>query len=370
MASIEIKNVYKNYDKTEVVKGVSLAVKDGEFMVLVGPSGCGKSTLLRMIAGLESIDDGTISIDGEVINDVLPKNRNLAMVFQNYALYPHMSVYENLAFGLKMKGVKKQEYDAIIRDTAEILGLSELLDRKPKQLSGGQKQRIAVGRAIVRKPKAFLFDEPLSNLDAKLRIQMRTDLLRLHKQQKATSIYVTHDQVEAMTMADRISVINDGVIQQMDSPLEVYNNPANLFVASFIGSPTMNFISGSIKSMDGKFFFTTESGSSFAEVPKAIVMKIPDIASKKIVLGIRPEDIVLQPDSSSEFVKIASSQTVDLLEHMGDVSLIHLSPEINVNWTVKTPPQPQLTPGSEVSLYMDIKKIHLFDQETELKLFN
>ena len=266
MANIEIKNVYKSFGTTEVVKGVSLSINDEEFLVLVGPSGCGKSTLLRMIAGLESIDEGTISIDEEVINDVLPKNRNLAMVFQNYALYPHMSVYENLAFGLKMMGTKKKEYDELIRNTAEMLGLTELLNRKPKQLSGGQKQRIAVGRAIVRKPKAFLFDEPLSNLDAKLRIQMRTDLLRLHKQQKATSIYVTHDQVEAMTMADRIAIINNGIIQQVDSPLNVYNSPKNLFVAGFIGSPTMNFISGKIKIKEGKYFFITPSGDYFLEL--------------------------------------------------------------------------------------------------------
>lgn len=368
MASIKIKNVYKNYDKTRVVKGVSLTVKDGEFLVLVGPSGCGKSTLLRMIAGLESIDDGTISIDGEVINEVLPKNRNLAMVFQNYALYPHMSVYENLAFGLKMMGIKKKEYDTIVRDTAELLGLSELLERKPKQLSGGQKQRIAVGRAIVRKPKAFLFDEPLSNLDAKLRIQMRADLLRLHKQQKATSIYVTHDQVEAMTMANRVAIIDEGVIQQVDSPLNVYNNPVNLFVASFIGSPTMNFMNGTIKSIDDKLFFITETGSTFLEIPESILKNTSKVLSKKLVLGIRPEDIMIQQSSDSEFIKTTLPTTINLIEHMGDISVIHSSPELNVNWTIKTAPQPQLVSGSEISLYIDSKKIHLFDQETKVKV--
>lgn len=368
MASIEIKNVYKNYDKTRVVKGVSLMVEDGEFLVLVGPSGCGKSTLLRMIAGLESIDEGTISIDREVINDVLPKDRNLAMVFQNYALYPHMSVYENLAFGLKMMGVKKTDYDYLVRETAEMLGLSDLLERKPKQLSGGQKQRIAVGRAIVRKPKAFLFDEPLSNLDAKLRIQMRTDLLRLHKQQKATSIYVTHDQVEAMTMADRIAIINKGVIQQVDSPLAVYNNPANLFVAGFIGSPTMNFISGSIKLIDGKAYFISESGKTFIEIPQHNFSNFEASLAKELVLGIRPEDILTHPTSEPGFTEAMSSYAIDLIEHMGDISLIHISVGENSTWTVKTPPQSQLTTGSETAMYLNTNRIHFFDKETGSKL--
>lgn len=368
MARIEIKNVYKNYDKTKVVKGVSLTVENGEFLVLVGPSGCGKSTLLRMIAGLESIDEGSISIDKEVINDVLPKDRNLAMVFQNYALYPHMSVYENLAFGLKMMGVKKKEYDYLVRETAEMLGLSDLLERKPKQLSGGQKQRIAVGRAIVRKPKAFLFDEPLSNLDAKLRIQMRTDLLRLHKQQNATSIYVTHDQVEAMTMADRIAIINKGVIQQVDSPLAVYNNPANLFVAGFIGSPTMNFTSGSIKLLNGKAFFISESGKPFVEISQRTFPNFEAVLTKKLVLGIRPEDIFTHPKSEPGFTETTSSYSIELIEHMGDVSLIHTSIGENSIWTVKTPPQSQLATGSETAIYLDTNKIHFFDKETGLKL--
>tara|TARA_R110000868_G_scaffold396971_4_gene669474 strand:- start:3465 stop:4580 length:1116 start_codon:yes stop_codon:yes gene_type:complete len=368
MSNIEINNVFKNYDQTSVVKGVSLTVSDGEFMVLVGPSGCGKSTLLRMIAGLESIDSGTISIDGEIINEVLPKDRNLAMVFQNYALYPHMSVYENLAFGLKMMGTKKKDYDKLIRDTSEILGLSELLDRKPKQLSGGQKQRIAVGRAIVRNPKAFLFDEPLSNLDAKLRIQMRTDLLRLHRQQKATSIYVTHDQVEAMTMADRIAIINKGIIQQVDSPLEVYNNPVNLFVAGFIGSPTMNFITGSIKTIDGALIFVSENGSNLVQIPETLFKDGKNLLSEKLVLGIRPEDIYLQDNTESKSLKSSASYPIDLIEHMGDVSLIHLALEKNVTWTVKTPPQSQLSVGSETVIYLNPKKVHFFNKKSELKL--
>tara|TARA_R110002096_G_scaffold435518_1_gene661167 strand:+ start:1468 stop:2583 length:1116 start_codon:yes stop_codon:yes gene_type:complete len=369
MAHIQIENVFKNYAKTEVVKGVSLTVNDGEFMVLVGPSGCGKSTLLRMIAGLEDIDKGTIAIDGKVINNIPPKNRDLAMVFQNYALYPHMSVYENLAFGLKINGVKKKDYDPIIQETAKILGLTELLERKPKQLSGGQKQRIAVGRAIVRNPKAFLFDEPLSNLDAKLRIQMRTDLLRLHKQQKATSIYVTHDQVEAMTMADRIAIINSGVIQQVDTPLNVYNHPKNLFVAGFIGSPTMNFISGSISDENGRFFFLTYSGKKFIELPESVFSKVSDISSKKLILGIRPEDILTAPSTSENtYIETLSPSTIELIEHMGDVSLLHINSDAKVNWTVKTPPQPDLKVGAEKSLYLNSSKIHLFDKETEVNL--
>jgi len=368
MAHIEIKNVYKDYDQTSVVKGVSLTVDDGEFMVLVGPSGCGKSTLLRMIAGLESIDEGTISIDDEVINNVLPKDRNLAMVFQNYALYPHMSVYENLAFGLKMMGTKKKDYDPLIKETAQTLGLSELLDRKPKQLSGGQKQRIAVGRAIVRDPKAFLFDEPLSNLDAKLRIQMRTDLLRLHNQQKATSIYVTHDQVEAMTMANRIAIMNKGIIQQVDSPLEVYNNPVNLFVAGFIGSPTMNFISGIIKTINEKVHFISDTGIRFVEFPESMSFSNKDLLSSKIILGIRPEDIAITSKSDLKYAKSDSVYSIDLIEHMGDVSLIHFSPGKDIYWTVKTPPQSNLKIGDEFSIYLNTDKIHFFNKETDLKL--
>ena len=311
MAHIQIENVFKNYAKTEVVKGVSLTVNDGEFMVLVGPSGCGKSTLLRMIAGLEDIDKGTIAIDGKVINNIPPKNRDLAMVFQNYALYPHMSVYENLAFGLKINGVKKKDYDPIIQETAKILGLTELLERKPKQLSGGQKQRIAVGRAIVRNPKAFLFDEPLSNLDAKLRIQMRTDLLRLHKQQKATSI----------------------------------------------------------SDENGRFFFLTNSGKKFIELPESVFSKVSDISSKKLILGIRPEDILTAPSTSENtYIETLSHSTIELIEHMGDVSLLHINSDAKVNWTVKTPPQSDLKVGDEKSLYLNLSKIHLFDQETEVNL--
>jgi len=260
MAVVELKNVSKVYDnKVKVVSDVTLTINDSEFVVLVGPSGCGKSTTLRMIAGLEEISEGEIYIDNKLINDVSPKDRDIAMVFQNYALYPHMTVYENMAFGLKLRKYNKEEIKQRVADAAKILDLEEYLERKPKALSGGQRQRVAVGRAIVRKPKVFLFDEPLSNLDAKLRVQMRTEISKLHHQLDATMIYVTHDQTEAMTMGDRIVVMKDGFVQQVDTPMHLYNNPQNKFVAGFIGSPAMNFIEGKITDSDGLKFESVAS---------------------------------------------------------------------------------------------------------------
>src|SRR5229473_272935 len=246
MADVALHNVMKRFDEVDAVRGISLHIPDKEFVVLVGPSGCGKSTTLRMIAGLEEVTAGDIVIGGDVVNDVPPKDRDIAMVFQNYALYPHMTVYENLAFGLKMRKYPKEDIKRRVTEAAGILGINEMLDRKPKALSGGQRQRVALGRAIVRRPKVFLFDEPLSNLDANLRVQMRTEISRLHRQLETTMIYVTHDQIEAMSMGDRIVVMNKGTVQQMDSPLTIYNKPANKFVAGFIGSPTMNFLEGKI----------------------------------------------------------------------------------------------------------------------------
>ena len=254
MGSVRLDNVCKKYDGLTVVKDVTLTIDDKEFVVLVGPSGCGKSTTLRMIAGLEEISDGRIFIDDRLVNDVAPKDRDIAMVFQNYALYPHMSVYENLAFSLRMRKYAKSDIDGRVCDAADILGLKDLLDRKPKALSGGQRQRVALGRAIVRKPKVFLFDEPLSNLDANLRVQMRTEISRLHKRLETTMVYVTHDQIEAMSMGDRIVVMKDGAVQQVDTPLTIYHKPANKFVANFIGSPTMNFFDGKIIDQDGLTF--------------------------------------------------------------------------------------------------------------------
>lgn len=362
MATIEIKDVRKSYGDNEVVKGVSLTVNDGEFLVLVGPSGCGKSTLLRMIAGLEEITEGTISISGNVINNVAPKDRDIAMVFQNYALYPHMTVYENLAFGLKMKGKKKPEYDTLIKETAKTLGLENLLERRPKQLSGGQKQRIAVGRAIVRNPKAFLFDEPLSNLDAKLRGKMRADLLRLHKQQKATSVYVTHDQVEAMTMADRVAVIDKGVIQQIDTPLEVYNNPSNLFVAGFMGSPNMNFINGLVVKHESSLSFDVNGYKAVPELPFSFSTEY----KQDVILGIRPEDIFLSEREGSIPFNIPAK--VDLIEYMGDSAHIHLQLEEGTKWIVKSKLTEKLEIGQAVPVYLSAKKTYFFNKLTEERM--
>ena len=365
MADIELKNVSKIFDQNRVVDNVSLTVSDGEFLALVGPSGCGKSTILRMISGLESIDEGTVTIDGEVVNEISPKNRDIAMVFQNYALYPHMSVYDNLAFGLKMKKVPKDEIEQVVQSTAELLSITEFLNRKPKQLSGGQKQRIALGRAIVRNPKAFLFDEPLSNLDAKLRVKMRTDLLKLHRSQNATSVYVTHDQVEAMTMAERIAIINEGVIQQVDTPLRVYNNPANRFVAGFIGSPAMNFLPGSISRENGTPKFQSDSSRVHFELPNGLMDKLSADNLSEVTLGIRPEDITLTP---SEKTVPFQSIDIDLIEHMGDISLLHITMEPGNEWTVKIPPNEILQAEQNVQLHFDRDAIHLFDGKTEKNL--
>ncbi len=362
MSYIKLDRVHKSFGKTDVVKNVSIDINQGEFLVLVGPSGCGKSTLLRMIAGLESIDSGTISIDGTIINDTAPKDRNIAMVFQNYALYPHMTVYENLAFGLKIKGIKKKEYDSKIKDTANLLGLSELLERRPKQLSGGQKQRIAVGRAIVRNPKAFLFDEPLSNLDAKLRVKMRADLLKLHKQQKATSLYVTHDQVEAMTMADRVVVLDKGVIQQIDTPLNVYQNPANLFVASFMGSPAMNILKGTLIENASSFDFELDSELFFTGIPK-----YKWLSEGKIIIGLRPEHISVYKKQEHHLTSVRAFK-VDLIEHMGDYSYAHVAINSEESWTLKTSPNSIIKDSDRVKLSVDASNMYFFDANSTVRL--
>ncbi len=285
MAEVAIRNVQKYFGETHIIKGVAVEIADGEFCVLVGPSGCGKSTLLRMIAGLEEITGGTIEIGGRVVNDVAPKERDIAMVFQNYALYPHMKVYDNMAFSLKLAKAEKSEIDRRVQEAARILGLGQLLDRYPRQLSGGQRQRVAMGRAIVRKPQVFLFDEPLSNLDAKLRVQMRTEIKELHQRLKTTSVYVTHDQIEAMTMADKIVVMHDGIVEQMGTPLELYDRPANTFVAGFIGSPAMNMLKGVI-APDGAG--VSLDGSSVIAVPG-----LRAAPGQAVIFGIRPEHLTL-----------------------------------------------------------------------------
>src|SRR5476651_1526754 len=289
MGQVVLKGINKFYDSVHAVKDVNLQIRDKEFVVFVGPSGCGKTTTLRMIAGLEAISSGDISIDGNVVNELAPMDRDIAMVFQNYALYPHMSVYDNMAFGLKMRKFEKPEIDKRVRDAADILGIGELLSRKPRQLSGGQRQRVALGRAIVRDPKVFLFDEPLSNLDAKLRVQMRVELKKLHERLGTTAIYVTHDQVEAMTLGDRVVVMRDGRVQQVGDPMELYNQPANRFVAGFIGSPAMNFAQVRIGAENGSLW--AESDDLRIKVPAPIVSRLERYTGMEATLGVRPEDL-------------------------------------------------------------------------------
>ena len=348
------------------VKSIDLEIEDKEFMVLVGPSGCGKSTTLRMIAGLEEVTSGTVAIGSQVINDVLPKDRDIAMVFQNYALYPHMTVYENMAFGLKLRKFAKKEIDRRVNDAAKILGLETLLQRKPKALSGGQRQRVAVGRAIVRKPKVFLFDEPLSNLDAKMRVSMRAEISKLHERLQTTMIYVTHDQVEAMTMGDRICVMNEGEIMQIDEPLNLYNRPTNLFVAGFIGSPSMNLFKGTIVSKDGRLLFeeANENGSGFAiALDGPLAKKTKGLNGRAVVLGIRPEDtsILEEGDASAEYSIVAKTE---LSEPMGAETLVYLNTGGH-DVVVKERNREKLPNGLEVIVALDPRKIHLFDQETE-----
>ena len=313
MPGVKLENIVKAYGDLVVVHGIDLEIKEKEFVVLVGPSGCGKSTTLRMIAGLEEISSGNISIDDRVVNRVAPKDRDVAMVFQNYALYPHLNVFENIAFGLRIRKESKEHIASTVKDVSEILGLTPYLDRRPAELSGGQRQRVAMGRAIVRHPKVFLFDEPLSNLDAKLRTQMRAEIKRLHKRLDVTSVYVTHDQVEAMTLADRIVVMNDGNIEQIGSPMELFMNPANTFVASFIGSPPMNQLQGEI---------TASSNRCQAKVGD-VVFDLPDTDDAKdgqaVVVGIRPEHLSLNADAESSTIPI----NLDLVEPLGSEALLH-----------------------------------------------
>ncbi|MDD8016736.1 MAG: sn-glycerol-3-phosphate ABC transporter ATP-binding protein UgpC [Bacteroidota bacterium] len=358
MASVKLENIKKEYEGGVVaVKGVSVDVHDKEFIVLVGPSGCGKSTTLRMVAGLEDISEGTLTIDGKVMNDVPPKDRDIAMVFQNYALYPHMSVYENMAFGLKLRKFPKDEIDKRVHEAAKILSIEEYLDRKPKALSGGQRQRVAVGRAIVRKPKVFLFDEPLSNLDAKMRVQMRTEISKLHQRLDATMIYVTHDQTEAMTMGDRIVVMKDGNVMQIDTPLNLYNNPNNKFVAGFIGSPAMNFLDGSITADEGMCF--TEKGSSLCiEIPKEKQKLLDTYRGKEIFLGVRPEHISI---AVSDHSKIKAD--IEVVEPMGNEIFVYFNTGASQN-VARMVPSAVMT-GEKRNFTFDMTKAHFFDKTTE-----
>ncbi len=358
MASVGIKNVTKSYGKTQVIHGVSLDISDGEFIVVVGPSGCGKSTLLRMVAGLETISGGDVSIDGAIVNDLEPMDRNIAMVFQNYALYPHMSVFNNMAYGLKNRKMARDEIVAKVAEAAQILELEGLLERKPQQLSGGQRQRVAMGRAIVRNPKVFLFDEPLSNLDAKLRVTMRQEIKKLQRRLAITTIYVTHDQVEAMTMADRLVVMNAGIAEQIGSPREVYRKPATIFVAGFIGSPAMNFTDAEVAG-DGK---TIKAFGAQLPVPPGTLVE----PGQQLRLGVRPEHLQIAPAEGAKNFQIEVSS----VEHLGMDTLIY--------GAVRSDPAQQITLrlngdkdfsiGKSVGLGAPVDALHLFDKESGKRL--
>ena len=371
MASVTLKHIYKVYNgNVEAVKDFNLGVKDKEFVVLVGPSGCGKSTTLRMIAGLEEITKGELYIGDTLANDVAPKDRDIAMVFQNYALYPHMTVFDNMAFGLKLRKTPKDEIKRRVEEAAKTLDISHLLDRKPKALSGGQRQRVALGRAIVRNPKVFLLDEPLSNLDAKLRAQMRTEISKLHQRLGTTFIYVTHDQTEAMTMADRIVVMKDGVIQQVDTPQNLYDTPQNEFVAGFMGSPQMNFIEGTIKKSGENYTFNFGKYDITipAEKNKDDVLK--DYVDKSVVLGIRPEHVRDEPEflAKAPAGSIVESD-VEVTELMGAETYLYLTCESN-QITARVSPTSTAKRGDHIKIAFELPKLHLFDKATEKTILN
>ncbi|NLM54914.1 MAG: sn-glycerol-3-phosphate ABC transporter ATP-binding protein UgpC [Firmicutes bacterium] len=364
MAQVLLKNVTKRFGNVVAVNNVSLDIKDKEFIVLVGPSGCGKSTTLRMVAGLEEISEGTITIGDTVVNDVPPKDRDIAMVFQNYALYPHMDVYNNMAFGLKLRKFPKHEIDQRVKEAAKMLGIENLLDRKPKALSGGQRQRVAVGRAIVREPKVFLMDEPLSNLDAKLRVQMRAELSKLHNRLQTTIIYVTHDQTEAMTMGDRIVVMKDGVIQQVGAPLEIYNYPNNIFVAGFIGSPAMNFLDVVLRREDGTYFIDAKTFKLPIPAEKAAgIQNLGKYIDKHVIMGIRPEDIedvaLIEHDPATTL-----EADIDVTEPMGAEVYVYFSSGDN-SFIARLDAATKATDGGRLKVGFNMQKIHLFDKDTE-----
>ena len=364
MADLQLKSVAKIYPgNIRAVAPTSVAIQDGEFVMLVGPSGCGKSTLLRMIAGLGPVSQGEIHIGGRLVNDIPAKDRDIAMVFQNYALYPHMTVYENMAFGLKMRKLPKSEIDNRVRTAVDILGLNEFLDRRPKALSGGQRQRVALGRAIVRQPKLFLFDEPLSNLDAKLRVSMRAELIKLHKRLEATMIYVTHDQVEAMSMGDRLIVLKDGVVQQIGAPLEIYDRPTNQFVASFIGSPPMNFIDCLLVEQDGHLFLTGEGFQ--LKLPAERKVAVTKLGSRggRLVLGIRPEDISEGRSPTGTVDDEVITARVDFLEPLGSEILATCSlAEHEI--IVRLNPRTSVKSDEIVELVLNMERATLFDPAT------
>jgi multiple sugar transport system ATP-binding protein len=354
MSSVQIRDVRKSFGNFEVLHGVSIPIEDGEFVVLVGPSGCGKSTLLRMLAGLENITSGTISIGDRVVNNVQPKERDIAMVFQNYALYPHMTVADNMGFSLKLRGARQDEISSGVKRAAEILALTPLLDRYPRQLSGGQRQRVAMGRAIVRDPQVFLFDEPLSNLDAKLRVAMRTEIKELHQRLKTTTVYVTHDQIEAMTMADKIVVMHDGIVEQMGSPLELYDRPANQFVAGFIGSPAMNFLKGKL---------TGNNGSASFEGPNGVKLPLKSAPANSdgqpAVYGVRPEHFTIADDGAEAEIIVVepTGSETQVFAKIGGEQVVAVFRERH-----------EFSPGDKIRLKPEPSLVHLFDEATGKRL--
>ncbi len=362
MASVTYKNVVKQFGDAKAVDDISFHVEDKEFLVLVGPSGCGKTTALRLLAGLEEITGGEILIGDRMVNDVAPKDRDIAMVFQSYALYPHLSVYDNMAFGLKLKKTPKEEIKRRVNEAAEVLGITDLLQRKPRQLSGGQRQRVAVGRAIVREPKVFLFDEPLSNLDAKLRVQMRAEISKLHNRLQTTFIYVTHDQTEAMTMATRIAVINKGKLQQIDTPQQLYDKPNNLFVAGFIGSPSMNFFPGKLRKNGDKI--SVDTGDFSVTIPAQKAAPYKQHIDKSIIFGIRPENIhdadFTPPNIDAEKVSVK----VDVTELMGNEIFLYLVNGGNT-FVARVDPRSKLRVGQQSQVMFDMDNFHIFDASIE-----
>ncbi|MBI5170574.1 MAG: sn-glycerol-3-phosphate ABC transporter ATP-binding protein UgpC [Candidatus Eisenbacteria bacterium] len=359
MPSVELSKLGKSYGRGQkAVDGVSLSIRDGEFLVLVGPSGCGKSTVLRMVAGLEEISEGTIQIGDRVVNEVAPKDRDVAMVFQNYALYPHMSVFDNMAFGLRRRKASEAEVQQKVNETAEVLGLTTYLQRRPRELSGGERQRVALGRAMVRKPQVFLFDEPLSNLDAKLRVQMRAEIKRLHQRVGATMIYVTHDQVEAMTLGDRIAVMRKGILQQCADPFTLYTAPANQFVAGFIGSPPINFFTANVSADGGSI----ESGGVTIALGEAQRAAVAPLKGKPVNVGIRPEDLHLEG-----VIGAAIPATCEVREPLGNETLVHWKSPVG-EIVSRVPGQSSPAVGAQATLQAPLEKLHLFDPTSELSL--
>ncbi len=362
MASVTYDHVWKKFGDFVAINDLNIKIDDKEFLVLVGPSGCGKTTALRCLAGLEEVTDGKVLIGDTVVNDTPPKDRDIAMVFQSYALYPHMSVYDNMAFGLKLRKLPKDEIDRRVKEAAGILGIDHLLKRKPRELSGGQRQRVAVGRAIVREPKVFLFDEPLSNLDAKLRVQTRSEISKLHIRLQTTFIYVTHDQTEAMTMATRIAVMNKGILQQLDSPQKLYDFPANLFVAGFIGSPAMNFFPGRLRKSDGSLFVDT--GDFSIKVPEDRLSLYGPHAGKEIIMGIRPEDIHNPQFAPTGIHAEPVDCKVDVTELMGNEIFLYMLAGKH-NFTARVDPRTRFTIGEKVQLVFNMDNMHIFDPSVD-----